>query len=63
MTTPGLINLDFADVQSAMIGMGNDILDTGQSSFEDLEEGGGGGGGDGENKKQLPWRIHCWGVI
>eukprot|EP00555_Chaetoceros_dichaeta_P014947 CAMPEP_0198255154 /NCGR_PEP_ID=MMETSP1447-20131203/5348_1 /TAXON_ID=420782 /ORGANISM="Chaetoceros dichaeta, Strain CCMP1751" /LENGTH=537 /DNA_ID=CAMNT_0043941469 /DNA_START=199 /DNA_END=1812 /DNA_ORIENTATION=- len=35
MTTPGLINLDFADVQSVMSGMGNAILGTGQSSFED----------------------------
>jgi len=32
MTTPGLINLDFADVQSVMSGMGNAMLGTGQSS-------------------------------
>jgi len=38
MTTPGLINLDFADVQSVMSGMGNAILGTGQSSFEDLKD-------------------------
>jgi len=39
MTTPGLINLDFADVQSVMSGMGNAILGTGQSSFEDIKDG------------------------
>merc|ERR1719491_307693 len=39
MTTPGLINLDFADVQSVMSGMGNAILGTGQSSFEDMDIG------------------------
>lgn len=31
MTTPGLINLDFADVQSVMHGMGNAMLGTGQA--------------------------------
>jgi len=36
MTTPGLINLDFADVQSVMHGMGNAILGTGQASNEDV---------------------------
>ena len=35
MTNPGLINLDFADVQSVMSGMGNAMLGTGQSSGED----------------------------
>jgi len=32
MTTPGLINLDFADVQSVMHGMGNAMLGTGIGS-------------------------------
>merc|ERR1719203_1300716 len=32
MTNPGLINLDFADVQTVMSGMGNAMLGTGQSS-------------------------------
>jgi len=32
MTSPGLINLDFADVQSVMKGMGNALLGTGQAS-------------------------------
>lgn len=32
MTSPGLINLDFADVQSVMHGMGNALLGTGESS-------------------------------
>jgi len=36
MTTPGLINLDFADVQSVMHGMGNAILGTGVSSSSQL---------------------------
>ncbi|KAL3765137.1 hypothetical protein ACHAW5_000806 [Stephanodiscus triporus] len=31
MTSPGLINLDFADVQSVMHGMGNALLGTGQA--------------------------------
>jgi cell division protein FtsZ len=35
MTMPGLINLDFADVQSVMSGMGNAIMGTGQASGED----------------------------
>lgn len=35
MTNPGLINLDFADVQSVMSGMGNAMLGTGQSSGDD----------------------------
>ena len=39
MTTPGLINLDFADVQSVMHGMGNAMLGTGVASKKDLEEG------------------------
>ena len=34
MTNPGLINLDFADVQSVMSGMGNAMLGTGQSDSE-----------------------------
>jgi len=37
MTSPGLINLDFADVQSVMNGMGNAILGTGQSSNDDFK--------------------------
>lgn len=35
MTTPGLINLDFADVQSVMHGMGNAMLGTGQACLGD----------------------------
>jgi len=35
MTSPGLINLDFADVQSVMHGMGNAMLGTGQATGED----------------------------
>jgi cell division protein FtsZ len=34
MTSPGLINLDFADVQSVMHGMGNALLGTGVASGE-----------------------------
>jgi cell division protein FtsZ len=32
MTSPGLINLDFADVQAVMVGMGNALLGTGVSN-------------------------------
>ena len=32
MTAPGLINLDFADVQAVMVGMGNAMLGTGVAS-------------------------------
>eukprot|EP00591_Stephanopyxis_turris_P008150 CAMPEP_0195527574 /NCGR_PEP_ID=MMETSP0794_2-20130614/29339_1 /TAXON_ID=515487 /ORGANISM="Stephanopyxis turris, Strain CCMP 815" /LENGTH=482 /DNA_ID=CAMNT_0040658517 /DNA_START=80 /DNA_END=1528 /DNA_ORIENTATION=+ len=35
MTSPGLINLDFADVQSVMHGMGNAMLGTGRAEGED----------------------------
>lgn len=35
MTTPGLINLDFADVQSVMHGMGNAMLGTGVAGRDD----------------------------
>jgi len=35
MVRPGLINLDFADVQSVMSGMGNSIMGTGQADGED----------------------------
>jgi cell division protein FtsZ len=35
MTSPGLINLDFADVQSVMHGMGNALLGTGQACHDD----------------------------
>ena len=35
MVRPGLINLDFADVQSVMSGMGNAIMGTGQAAGED----------------------------
>lgn len=35
MTVPGLINLDFADVQSVMSGMGTAMLGTGQATGED----------------------------
>jgi len=38
MTSPGLINLDFADVQSVMHGMGNAILGTGQAGLEPDED-------------------------
>lgn len=34
MTSPGLINLDFADVQSVMHGMGNAMLGSGQADGE-----------------------------
>jgi len=44
MTTPGLINLDFADVQSVMHGMGNAILGTGQASNDDIDTKNKGGG-------------------
>lgn len=36
MTSPGLINLDFADVQSVMHGMGNALLGTGQACSDDV---------------------------
>ena len=36
MTSPGLINLDFADVQSVMHGMGNALLGTGQACHDDV---------------------------
>ena len=39
MTTPGLINLNFSDVQSVMSFMENSILGTGQSSFKDIKDG------------------------
>ena len=35
MVRPGLINLDFADVQAVMAGMGNAIMGTGQAEGED----------------------------
>lgn len=35
MVRPGLINLDFADVQSVMSGMGNALMGTGQADGED----------------------------
>ncbi|KAL7525655.1 hypothetical protein ACHAXR_002774 [Thalassiosira sp. AJA248-18] len=35
MTSPGLINLDFADVQSVMHGMGSALLGTGQACHDD----------------------------
>lgn len=35
MVKPGLINLDFADVQSIMSGMGNAIMGTGQAEGDD----------------------------
>ena len=35
MTSPGLINLDFADVQAVMVGMGNALLGTGVATGED----------------------------
>lgn len=41
MTTPGMINVDFADVQSVMHGMGNAMLGTGQASLECQEKTGG----------------------
>ena len=49
MTAPGLINLDFADVQSVMHGMGNAMLGTGLASHEDAN--GGTGTGTGTNSK------------
>ena len=35
MVTPGLINLDFADVQSVMKGMGTAMMGSGQAEGED----------------------------
>ena len=35
MVNPGLINLDFADVQAVMSGMGNALMGTGQADGED----------------------------
>lgn len=35
MVMPGLINLDFADVQAVMQGMGNAIMGTGQAQGDD----------------------------
>lgn len=35
MVRPGLINLDFADVQSVMSGMGNALMGTGQADGEE----------------------------
>lgn len=52
MTTPGLINLDFADVQSVMSGMGNAILGTGQSSFTDIDTAGANAGAGGKKQPQ-----------
>jgi len=51
MTTPGLINLDFADVQSVMSGMGNAILGTGQSSHDDVHNSTSTNGANGKNKQ------------
>mmetsp|Transcript_12502 Transcript_12502/g.26980 ORF Transcript_12502/g.26980 Transcript_12502/m.26980 type:complete len:612 (-) Transcript_12502:26-1861(-) len=48
MTSPGLINLDFADVQSVMHGMGNALLGTGQACHDDAV----GSYGIGEVKKE-----------
>ena len=36
MTSPGMINLDFADVQSVMHGMGNALLGTGQACNDEV---------------------------
>ena len=44
MTSPGLINLDFADVQSVMHGMGNALLGTGQACDGDVVGDSGAGG-------------------
>ncbi len=44
MTSPGLINLDFADVQSVMHGMGNALLGTGQACDGDAVGDSGAGG-------------------
>ena len=38
MVMPGLINLDFADVQAVMQGMGSAIMGTGQAQGEDRYE-------------------------
>jgi cell division protein FtsZ len=38
MTAPGLINLDFADVQAVMVGMGNAMLGTGVASTSSAGE-------------------------
>lgn len=52
MTSPGLINLDFADVQSVMHGMGNALLGTGQACHNDVIGSYGIGGKKGEGKKE-----------
>eukprot|EP00579_Thalassiosira_antarctica_P017323 CAMPEP_0201939958 /NCGR_PEP_ID=MMETSP0903-20130614/44241_1 /ASSEMBLY_ACC=CAM_ASM_000552 /TAXON_ID=420261 /ORGANISM="Thalassiosira antarctica, Strain CCMP982" /LENGTH=568 /DNA_ID=CAMNT_0048481617 /DNA_START=38 /DNA_END=1744 /DNA_ORIENTATION=+ len=59
MTSPGLINLDFADVQSVMHGMGNALLGTGQACHDDIigsygigEAGSGGKNSDGKKETQ-----------
>ena len=59
MTSPGLINLDFADVQSVMHGMGNALLGTGQACNDDGVgtygiSGTGGKGGDRKKDAQKP---------
>ena len=58
MTSPGLINLDFADVQSVMHGMGNALLGTGQACNDDGVSsfclGNVVGGKGGEGKKLSP---------
>lgn len=38
MTAPGLINLDFADVQAVMVNMGNAMLGTGVAAKKDGED-------------------------
>ena len=38
ITTPGLINLDFADVRSVMTGAGSALMGIGQGSGEDRAE-------------------------
>lgn len=60
MTMPGLINLDFADVQSVMHGMGNAIIGTGQAGIlqndtnnNDRKKDDGDGHLDGEYERSI----------
>lgn len=52
MTSPGMINLDFADVQSVMHGMGNAILGTGQAGNEEVN------GNEDSTRKNDIWNAY-----
>ena len=61
MTSPGLINLDFADVQSVMHGMGNALLGTGKACRDDVVGTRGIGvahSGNGGEKNEEAWGIN-----